>query len=272
MPPDGGEAGEDEPAKLAPVVDLAEERTERARKWMHFRTEDMSAIDGATATRLLLEYGKLVKYLVGKYQLPMRSLAPADVDDLHATGVVVLFQSWLCYDPDRGMKFASWAALNIRRAFTAMLREAFVGNSKGTTPDAMRPTLLSCEEPVYAAISGGGEVVGDMLEAPPDRVLSDNERWLYEHVHMLPPREQHVLLLSMQEMTFEAIGEHMGITRQRADQMYRKALARLRWIAWDEGLIEGDEPAEGAPADVAPRRRLRLRIRLIAHSARTAEM
>lgn len=231
--------------------------TSRGRKWSHFRSEDMSGVDDATARSLIRQHGRLVRYLARRYAPPSHTLAPSDIDDLRATGAVVLIQAWVRFDPDRGMQFSSWAAVQIHRAFAAMRREAVHGSSRVTGEDPP-PRMVAFDVPHPLA---GDEALplSERIAAPPQGELDDRLRWVVARLRVLTPREQHVLLLAMKDTSLVEIGRHLGVTRQRVEQILRSATDRLAWLAWHEGLTDGPEPERGAPAAMRGKPRWRPR-------------
>lgn len=98
------------------------------------------------------------------------------------------------------------------------------------------PVMVSLEQDVGR---DGGNLVRDVLpdttlRNPEDRLVLDRLRELVqEEVARLPEREQMIIrnrfsLDGNQPMTFQEIGHLLGLSRERARQIERRALARLR--------------------------------------------
>jgi RNA polymerase sigma factor for flagellar operon FliA len=93
------------------VVDAAEAApTPQAALWSAW----MLRRDAALRERLLLQYGPLVKYVVGRTSLTLS--ATMDQDDVLANGTIGLLDAIDRFDPTRGISFESYAIPRIRGA------------------------------------------------------------------------------------------------------------------------------------------------------------
>lgn len=64
------------------------------------------------------------------------------------------------------------------------------------------------------------------------------EKWI-KTLRFLSPRDARVVVLHLlHDLTFESIGQKLGTTRQRTDQLYRRALRILSFYLRDEFLTE----------------------------------
>lgn len=242
----------------------------RVRKWMHLRSEDMAGLDHATAQRVMQDYGRLVVHLAKRYHLPQRPHGPMSLDDMIASGRAVLMQCWVRFDPSRGAKFSTWAALNLRRTYAALVREAHgrtltdQQNEHAGRERRHIPAPVSLEEPIGTIASeGDGGTIGDRIAmfatehrgqpTAEDHVETARQRtWLREQMqHVLTEREREVVTAMFAGETGVEIGERLRITRQRVDQLWQRATEKLRWAAWDADLIDGPEPVGGPPAPAA---------------------
>ncbi len=76
--------------------------------------------DGATRERLILQYAPLVKYVVGRIALNLPSVV--DSDDVLSYGTIGLIDAVERFDPERGIKFETYAISRIRGAIIDALR------------------------------------------------------------------------------------------------------------------------------------------------------
>ena len=84
--------------------------------WRKYKTES----DAASMQQLIVEYAPLVKYVAGRVAI---SLPPTvELDDLVSYGIFGLIDSIERFDPDRGVKFETYAIVRIRGAIIDGLR------------------------------------------------------------------------------------------------------------------------------------------------------
>lgn len=273
--------GEDEePAKEPPNKSKQPRLTavdQRRHKFLQLYYDSLESIDDATAKKLLDEYGRLVTHLAGKFHLPNRSFSPVQREDLIAVGHAVLLQSWVCYDPNRNMKFSSWAARRIWHSFAALVNEArglteeeAAGARNGIEPTA-RPVMVDLDEPVAGSYSRGEtlELPNGLAHDEAAHELEHLKRWLRERMRdVLNDRERRALEAWMVGTTIEKIAEGFGVTRQRADQIVKRGIEKLTWTAWDDGVLDQEEEPANPPADlptpIGLLRHLRRKFKLIA--------
>jgi RNA polymerase primary sigma factor len=147
--------------------------------------------------------------------------------DLIAEGNVGLVRAAGLFDPERGVKFISYAVWWIRQAILRAI-DSQSKNSRRTTPleaplhsDEDDPTLMQLLVDVEAP---------DPVERTMDAVRSHEIR---RAIGSLEPREARVLRLYYgldgdQPLTLEEIGTIFGLSRERIRQIKEKALRRLR--------------------------------------------
>lgn len=220
------------------------------RKYQHLRMLSLEGMDERTAAALLKQYGRLVEHLArrtrSRFSRP--GYSPIDYEDFVSIGRAVLLQSWVDYDATRGATFVTWAALNIGRAFYELTREFISANRRAQ----FRPIILSGDA---SASRGGGRVdsadvkLFDCLSNAKDAIddtAMDKDRkvcWLetvLETPGILDSRERVVLQRQREGVTLQAIGDELGITRQRVEQISRSAIARVRKWAAISGLVDDD--------------------------------
>ena len=221
----------------------------RSRRWLHLRVVSLEGIDDATARRVLSEHGRLVVHLARQYKLPARSHGPLTIEDLIAIGRVVLLQSWVEFDPARGAKFSTWAALILRQTFTYLIRESNARTSAHDRRVVLAP--ISFEELEHHGLDrmGGSaealyQLTRDSIDHDPDLDARTEDRrrvaWLRGCIaDLLTERERDVLFAVLEERKVE-VGAKLQITRQRVEQIYTGAVTKLRDAARAEGLLDDD--------------------------------
>ena len=84
--------------------------------WRKYKTES----DAASMQQLIVEYAPLVKYVAGR--VASRRPPTGELDDLVSYGIFGLIDSIERIDPDRGVKFETYAIVRIRGAIIDGLR------------------------------------------------------------------------------------------------------------------------------------------------------
>src|SRR2546421_575225 len=155
--------------------------------WLEFRrTGDQKIRD-----RLILTYAPLVKYVAGR----LGSGLPAHVDegDLVSYGLLGLIGAIERYDPDRDVKFETYAIARI----------------KGSIIDELRAM--------------------DWVPRSVRARARDIERAIADAIARLPEREKLVVpLYYYEELTLREIGEVLGVPESRVSQLHTKAILRLK--------------------------------------------
>ena len=157
----------------------------------------------------MLEENKSLIFAVVRVQV----YGETDLDDLVQEGWIGLWRAIKCYDPERGVRFSTFAWLVIRnRIWTAVARASRLERwqeSGGPYTDATGVQLnIGWEDTqIHEALEEG------MVE------LSERERWVLSLRYGwdgCPPQ------------TFAEISETLGLTRQRMHQIHNEALLLLR--------------------------------------------
>lgn len=162
--------------------------------------------------------------------------------DLVEEGNLGLLRAAERFDPDRGVRFVSYAALFVRQTMLDAVSRN--GRAAPPLPAADRPrgparpaVLVSLEGP--AEPDGAGSPLADLV-ADPDAAGTDRpshrrerRRILETGLAFLPEREERVLRLFFglddgAPRSLAAIAREMGVSRERIRQMKDRALDRLR--------------------------------------------
>jgi RNA polymerase sigma factor (sigma-70 family) len=143
-----------------------------------------------------------------------QALGELTYDEALQAGRTGLWRAILGYDPERGTAFSTYAWTVIMRSMWAAVKKA--GERKGETAVRL-PLLLPDEEQEPAQRWERQALVAATRQA----------------VAQLPARLQLVLdarygWTGEEPATFGQIGQRLGVSRQRAQQLHQEALLRLR--------------------------------------------
>jgi RNA polymerase sporulation-specific sigma factor len=153
-----------------------------------------------------------------------RGRSPIPLEDLVQIGCIELIRCARDNDPSRGLSFTSFACFNVRRALRVAVAKAW----------ARRRPLLETDityddwSPLCAA--------PDRLHPTPDAEpeSGDDHAWLMKTMEEnLTERERRILILRYgldraPPAALEAVGSALGITRQRAYQIEKRAIEILQ--------------------------------------------
>lgn len=138
-------------------------------------------------------------------------------DDLVQEGALGLLEAARRFDPDRGLKFLSYAAPAVRNAMTDFLRTQ--GNRGEAAP-------LSWEELHTGPIAPSPEV---------ELLRQEQQETLYQGLYSLAPREQVYLryrfgLSDDVTRSLRDTAAYFHLTEGRARQLERQVLNKLRYL------------------------------------------
>lgn len=220
--------------------------------WARFREER----DEETRNRLVVQYAPLVKYVVGR--LGVRLPEHVDQQDLVSEGVIGLIDAINRYDPDRQIRFESFAVPRIHGSIVDSLR------SQDWLPRRVRTEIKKVEETrsvlegrlgATPSLSEVAEEMGstpdriaqldgtkasarlhslDELQSVREELAEDREEWeadgaVLDAVRKLAERDQIVIALYyFEQLTLAEIGQVLGVTESRVSQLRTKATKALR--------------------------------------------
>lgn len=184
------------------------------------------------AKNILIEKNmRLVAHMTKKYSVPER-----DISDLISVGTIGLIKAINSFNPDKGIRLATYAAKCIDNELLMMLRAERktsrevslyepVGKDKEGNEISIIETV-SCE-PV--------DIVGDMVFNQRVNVIAKNIDTL------LSPREAYIIkhrfgLMDAEELTQSQIAENLGISRSYVSRIEKKSLEKLKKVLEDNGL------------------------------------
>src|ERR1022692_4251668 len=224
--------------------------------------EQISEPVGEMTDELLLEQLPQVKYIARRIHERLPQHVPFD-DLLHA-GIVGLIDAVHKFNPDKKVRFASYAKFRIRGAILDSLRdmdwsprdlrrkarrlETITQKLQTELALAMGMTLEEFQhllDEIRGLDVGSLQIVSledgretDLAQSLPGPANQDplflcmqgeRRQMLADAIAELPPREQQVLALYYQEeLTMKEVGAVLGVGESRVSQIHSMAVARLR--------------------------------------------
>ncbi len=161
----------------------------------------------------IIQYQPMVKAAVNKLLLRRRwSHLSIDREDLYQIGWIALIECLKYFDASYGVTFATYANVAIRRVINRELLQL----SKKNMPN----------------LNGV-----DVAEAQPTETQEKLMTQLIEAVEgsgEFTKREKTIFWMRLDNQPFAKIGNHIGITGQRAGQLYNDLVVRLKRIIPNE--------------------------------------
>lgn len=156
-------------------------------------------------------------------------------DDGSQDGVFGLARAVQLYDPDRGLKFSTYAARWVRQAIQRARQE---------DATIRVPHYLHAANPHRAThkaaadrarnVANFGDMAGSDVAAKPDEPEWDDEDFERARrlLSTLPARTREIIRRRLDGETFKAIGASLGLSREQVATIELRGLATLR-KAWD---------------------------------------
>lgn len=172
---------------------------------------------------ILIEHNlRLVAHIVKKFDN-----TGEDLEDLISIGTIGLIKAIESYSPDKGTKLATFSARCIENEILMHLRSL-----KKTRKD------VSLHDPIGTDKEGNEITLIDILGTDADEVVDEvqlemEKDKIYEHLHILDPREQEVvkgrfgLEQGGVERTQREIAKELGISRSYVSRIEKRALMKL---------------------------------------------
>src|SRR5512133_964986 len=216
--------------------------------------------DASARERLVVAYSPMVKFVAGRLGAGLPS--HVEDSDLISYGLMGLIGAIERFEPERGIKFETFAMTRIRGAIIDELRSLdWVPRSVRSRAREIEEAQQKLEHELQRAPSeqelaaklglSEEELQEPLLEIANSSVYALDERWaisdpsaadpqaaldttevkdrLAEAIASLPEREQLVVALYYYEgLTLREIGEVLGVTESRVSQLHTKAVMRLK--------------------------------------------
>lgn len=187
------------------------------RSWLAQMTEDLARFRGCR-DEMVRHNLRFVVMLARRYQ--HRGLGLLDLVQEGALGLMRAVEK---FDPERGVRFASYAVWWIRKAFARALA------SKEDT------ICFSDTPPKEKEDSSPADLVPAPEETSPEMAVltADAARGLYQALICLPVQEASIIRLRFglgqgRPHTLDEVGRRLGLNREQVRLREQRALARLR--------------------------------------------
>lgn len=235
---------------------------ERESLWQHYKKTK----DHHTKGKLIESYIELVKVVAGRLYSTYGT--NVEYDDLVSYGIFGLIDAIEKFEPDKNVKFETYAQIRIRGSIIDQLRSmdwvprsirqkaksvdaAFhkLENSLGRSAEDHEMAqelgisvqeyhhvlqqinnlnIISLEEKLVEGHLGG---LHEGEEAVPENIICSQETYevLKAAIDQLPERERQVLVLYYyEELTYKEIGSVLEISESRVSQLHSKGISRLK--------------------------------------------
>jgi RNA polymerase sigma factor for flagellar operon FliA len=212
-----------------------------------------TSADEAAREQLILNYSPLVKFVAGRVATNL----PHSVEsaDLISYGLFGLIDAIEKYEPERGIKFETYAIARIRGAIMDELRaletrlmrtpeDSEVAEELGITLKELHDSYSKLSYTSVVSFEDLWSTGGDRDDRPAAATViedknADNPAEVFEVEEMkeilagaierLSERERTVIALYYYEgLSLKEIGQILGVTESRVSQMHTKAVLRLR--------------------------------------------
>lgn len=178
------------------------------------------AIKGCKESKdaLILNNIPLVKMIAEKV---WRRTRTGEIEDMVGSALIYLLEYWKGYDPQKG-KFSTYVTLMIRTRLSNSLRSvATKKNSKYRSVSLDNHTDSDNENTYHEIISS------EQQDFNIDISRKDIEN-LIKEIDMPESAKQTVILKIFEDMTFTAIAQKMGFTRQAAQSLWKKYSEKVK--------------------------------------------
>lgn len=220
---------------------------------MASRTSAASTVKGRPALRSVEERNALVEANLGLVPWAVQRFTPTDDEhvfqDRKAAGYLGLIRAAELFDEDRGIAFSTYAVHWIRQA---VQRDSEFGSTSpaihvppGTRFEPVR-VVASLDAPRHS--DDDSRTLADLLPAPED-AQDEDVAWVRELLAALPELERRVVVArhsitsSRLPLAWNTVARVTGLRHEEAQEVYERALARLRLLASD-GLEEAQQLPE----------------------------
>jgi len=194
------------------------------------RIDSMSVDDAWAAVQTGLNF---VSWMAREF-----TYAGVQREDLEAEGRIGLFEAALRFDPSHGAQFLTYASFWSRRRMQAFVaRHArVVRRPVPRTGGAPTRDDVSLDQPISpgGALSWADVLVDPVSRRPLDALVDAEDAALIASAAQELPAQWRVVIVRRfgldggPAMTLAAVGESLGLSRERVRQIEAKAMARLR--------------------------------------------
>lgn len=184
------------------------------------------------AKNILIEKNmRLVAHMTKKYSVPER-----DISDLISVGTIGLIKAINSFDPDKGIRLATYAAKCIDNELLMMLRAERKTSKEVSLYEPVGKDKEGNEISIIETVSCESvDIVGNMvfnqrvsvLQKSIDNVLNEREAYIIKHRYGL---------FGEKELTQSEIAKRLDISRSYVSRIEKKSLEKLKKVLEDNGL------------------------------------
>lgn len=189
-------------------------------------------MENEQAKQLISEYYRYIESVANKYRLPEHH------QDLMQVGRIAAVQSYSTFDSTKSNDIKGHICANIKYAISKYvdenLRTIRIPNhilySTDEEDKAMMITTISTNTP----INDDGDTLEQLLPASEDYIPKTQNESLKTALSVLNEKERLVVELHLdlndesEPMTLKAVGDIMGLSRERARQLYQRAITKMQ--------------------------------------------
>jgi len=161
---------------------------------------------------------------------PLKRSWPDEADEFESAAMLALVEAAQSFDPERGVKFATFARYRIWGALRDVQRDMITAGWRGDTEHM--PTVTS--------LTYNSEEVGTVLGCHPDHPVGfeiETSDWMDRVLRTLPGRHRLTCeLIYCCEMTQGEAAGVIGVSKSRLSYLHKEALEILRFYFEDEQL------------------------------------
>ncbi len=178
--------------------------------------------DAEARNRLIEHNLRLVAYIARRFEN-----TGINIEDLISIGTIGLIKAVGTYQPERGIKLATYASRCIENEILMYLRKT-----------ANQKTELSFDEPLNTDWDGNELLLSDVLGTDGDLVMrpieADAEKqMLYQAMDRLDPRERHIITLRFgldgrRECTQKEVADQLGISQSYISRLEKRIVSKLK--------------------------------------------
>jgi RNA polymerase sigma factor (sigma-70 family) len=168
-----------------------------------------------------------------------------DYDDLVNEGIFGLVKAFKSFDPEKKIRFSTWAGRKIQYAILEAHRKGFRQFRQARrfglpTPTYLYLDAISSEDgsPNHEFLEGTFLSEDELIDTIDSKLVVD-KAW-----HRLTPRQQRILTLMDKGLTLQEVADETGVTQTAVHMQYHKALDKIRsyHLKFRPGRAESGRP------------------------------
>lgn len=166
----------------------------------------------------LCQYAPMVRGVAIRVR---RRFPSVEFDDLLSEGTYALARCAIGFEPSRGVRFTTFAIPAVHRAVRNKAKRIL-----RTRQRTEHPTVCLDKPSLTEFVGQEGSVLSQLADAEDGSAAVE---WIRERLAVMPERDRLILMLRMEGMTLEAIGQdaRVGRTREGVRKIVEQRMAAL---------------------------------------------